>query len=478
MASTMMRSTAIAAFLSLPLNPGAAVAQQSQSADQPQQPAATAQDATGQQAAQAGSGDSAGPQSDSLVATVGDAEIRGSDVMSVIGMLPPRLQSQAPQMLVPIALEQLILRELILEQAREQNLAGDPEVAVLVEGAAQEAEEDAMVQVWIDRQLAGAVTEEAVQRVYDTLQPQGTEAVPPVEQLRPQIEEHLRQQAMQEIQNRLRQDAEVVFYDPSGQPVSQEQSAAGGEIRGAQNTSSDAGASAATSGQAQTQMQADADAAEEPPLVGGWVGVQIQDVTPQIARALGLPDARGALVAAVEPGSPAAEAGIEPGSVVVAVDDTQIEGALDLASAIAERGEGAQVALTLRTEAEQTEEVAVTIGERPSLGEVEGAAVQADEQRPRLGVAVAVLSPEVRNELRLPADLEGLIISRVEEGSPAAQADIAQGDVIVSADRSPIPDVEALREAAATARDEGRPLLLRVYKDGAYSYIPLELSST
>ena len=142
--------------------------------------------------------------------------------MTVIGMLPPQLQSQPPQMLVPMALEQLILRELILEEARGQNLAEDPEVQALVENSAQTAEEDAMVQIWLDREMAGVVTDEAVQQVYKGAQAQGAQNLPPVEDVRPQIEQHLRQQAMQDIQMRLREGADVVFYDPTGRPMEQQ----------------------------------------------------------------------------------------------------------------------------------------------------------------------------------------------------------------------------------------------------------------
>lgn len=248
MMKSNMRSTAIAAVLTLPLATGTAFAQQSQSTDQSQQSAQSGSSGT---SGQSMSGDQ---QPDALVATVGDAEIRGSDVMTVIGMLPPRLQSQPPEMLVPIALQQLIFRELILEQARAQNLADDPEVVALVEGSAQGAEEDAMVQVWIDRETANAVTEDAVLQVYGTLQPQGDQPVPQIEELRPQIEQHLRQQAMQEIQTRLQQDADIILYDPSGQPVAedQSQSAVGGSRgtsgSGSGSDQSGSGSTGATSG--------------------------------------------------------------------------------------------------------------------------------------------------------------------------------------------------------------------------------------
>ena len=227
MAKSKLNGAAIAALLSLPLATGGASAQQSQDTNQNsanQNTAEQSQDQGQQQSSQSATetGQAAGDQqadSDTVVATVGGAEIRGSDVMTAIGSLPPQLQSQPPQLLVPMALQQLILRELILEQARSQNLASDPEVVALVEASAQTAEEDAMVQVWLDRELANAVTDESVQQVYEAAQAQGQQELPPLEQLRPQIEQHLRQQAIQDVQTRLRQGADVVLYDPSGQPI-------------------------------------------------------------------------------------------------------------------------------------------------------------------------------------------------------------------------------------------------------------------
>ncbi|AZQ68822.1 PDZ domain-containing protein [Silicimonas algicola] len=385
-----MCSAAVVALLSLPFASGSVLAQQAGQTDQSATPSPNAQ--------QPFRSESGGVQQDDLVATVGDAEIRGSDLRTIIGMLPPQLQSQPPQMLVPLALEQLILRELILEEARSQNLADDPEVVALVENSAQTVEEDAMVQVWLDRETRGAVTEEAVQRTYETIQPRGGAAVPPLEQLRPQIEQHLRQQAAQEIRNRLRQGAEIVLYGPGGQPVSETRSGSGQEqLSGTQSSSGSADATGTTAEQSQPQKQAGVEATEKAPSAGGWVGVQIQDVTPQIARSLGYPDAKGALVAAVEPGSPAAREGIEPGSIITAVDDTRIDGARDLASAISGHGEGEQVTLTLRTGAEETRQIAVTIGNRPSRDEVGGDADQAEAARPRLGIAVASLSPGMRD---------------------------------------------------------------------------------
>lgn len=238
MTNSKMRSTAVAALLSLPVATGGALAQQSQETDQAQPQSTQSQDATQGQSSQTNqnSGQASGTQqADARVATVGDAEILGSDVMAVIGMFPPQLQAQPPQMLVPMAVEQLILRELILADARRHNLAADPEVIALVETSSQAAEEDAMVQVWLDREMANVVTDEAVQQVYSGAQAQGQQGLPSIDAVRPQIEQHLRQQAIRDLQTRLRQGADVVLYDPTGQPVAQQQSGQAQQNQGSQS---------------------------------------------------------------------------------------------------------------------------------------------------------------------------------------------------------------------------------------------------
>lgn len=222
-----MRSTALAAVLSLPFAAGPVLAQEAttdQGSPMTQGEESAPQGMPGMdQGASSGSSEAAGnPMPDALVATVGETEIRGEDVMAVVGMLPPQLQTQSPQMLVPIALEQLIMRELVLEKARADSLAQDPEVTEMVRRTTEEAETNAMVQVWLDREMAKAVSDEAVQQSYDEARSQGQQDLPPLEEVRPQIEQHLRQQAMQDIRTQLREGADVVLYDLEGQPIEDE----------------------------------------------------------------------------------------------------------------------------------------------------------------------------------------------------------------------------------------------------------------
>ncbi|WP_265499683.1 hypothetical protein [Paracoccus beibuensis] len=225
MTNRTLHSAAMAAILALPLAAAPAFAQTAETG-QTAEPEGQSPDVTQQAQAAAPEGTTVGdpmgaPAPDAIVATVGDAEIRGADVMSAIGMLPPQVQAQPPQMLAPIALEQLILRELILQEAQSQNLAEDPEVTQLVEQTVEDAQANAMVQVWLERETADAVSDETVQQYYDEAKAQGGEEFPPLEEVRPQIEQHLRQQQMVELRTNLREGANVVLYDPAGQPIEQ-----------------------------------------------------------------------------------------------------------------------------------------------------------------------------------------------------------------------------------------------------------------
>jgi predicted lipoprotein with Yx(FWY)xxD motif len=150
--------------------------------------------------------------------------------MRAIGALPPQLSSQPPEMVMSMALQQLVLREAIVQEARSQGLAEDPEVQSLVEGATQSAEEDALVQVWLQREISGRVTPEAVEAAYAGLQAaSGEEPVPPLDEIRAQIEQSLAQQAVSDLRGALLSNTQVTVYGPDGQPVEQQSDADGGE---------------------------------------------------------------------------------------------------------------------------------------------------------------------------------------------------------------------------------------------------------
>jgi len=220
-----------------------------------------------------------------------------------------------------------------------------------------------------------------------------------------------------------------------------------------------------------------ADLRDDGSVERGWLGVQIQPLDEEIAAAFGFEQTDGALVASVEPGSPAAEAGLEAGSVITAVDGSEVVAPRDLVFAVADLEIGSEAMLTVRTGPEETREIAVTIGEQPAMRTASAEPEAVEDDGARLGVSVAPLSPELRAQLGLPETVDGLAVSAVQPGSPAAEAGLMRGDVVVEAAGEPVQEVEALREAASAAEEEGRPLLLRVFRDGSYSFRAVNLGS-
>jgi hypothetical protein len=185
-----------------------------------QQDQAAGEQPTGADEVQRQAEGAAGP--DAVVARVGDTDIMRSDVIGVIGSLPPQLQQQPADMLIPMALDQLVLRELILQEAREAGLESDPDVEAKLADAAdapEQARENAMVQVWLDRELEGAVTDQKVQETYGSIENQLGDQVPPLDQIRPQIEQELRRTAFVELSEELQANADVTLFGPDGEPI-------------------------------------------------------------------------------------------------------------------------------------------------------------------------------------------------------------------------------------------------------------------
>ncbi|MEX3316961.1 hypothetical protein [Sulfitobacter sp. PS-8MA] len=153
-----------------------------------------------------------------LVVRVGDKDISRSDVSGAISALPPQLRQQPPELLVPMAVNQLIAKELIYQAALADKLNEDSEVVALVEEANSANEKDAMVQVWLQRELGNRVTDQSVEAKYDEIKSNSEQEIPPLEAVRAQIEQQLRQEAFSDVEEDLRKDVEIVYYGPDGKP--------------------------------------------------------------------------------------------------------------------------------------------------------------------------------------------------------------------------------------------------------------------
>jgi serine protease Do len=206
----------------------------------------------------------------------------------------------------------------------------------------------------------------------------------------------------------------------------------------------------------------------------GYLGVQAQPVSPDMASALNLPKRNpsqaGALIAQVEPDSPAARAGLKPGDVITGVNGKSVGNPRDLALDIAGVNPGEEARLdVLRDGQNKTFSVAVA-----SLPSDEGTAgTGSAEQHQGVGLALAPISPEMRNQLDLPAHLKGAAVADVKPGSPADQAGIQQGDVIVGVGTEPVTSPEQAAHAIRQATQKNRAVALRVFRNGHTLFVAI-----
>ncbi|MCK1579538.1 Do family serine endopeptidase [Bradyrhizobium sp. 168] len=201
----------------------------------------------------------------------------------------------------------------------------------------------------------------------------------------------------------------------------------------------------------------------------GYLGVRLQELTTGIALALGRSDTKGALVASVEPGSPAEKAGIKIGDVVIRADDQTITGPRDLSRAVARTKPGSRLTVTMVRNG-NTEELAVAVGraqeDRPSgTSDLQ----DSDKTSKRLGLSLVPIPEAARKQLG--ADTTGLMVGDVEPASPAAESGIRPGDVITSANNREVHQPSDVAEAWTNARRENRPVLLRVKRGGQSLFI-------
>ena len=209
-------------------------------------------------------------------------------------------------------------------------------------------------------------------------------------------------------------------------------------------------------------------------ITRGFVGVEAQQLTASTAKALHLADASGALLAGVTADSPAAKAGLQPGDVIEQVNGTKVANPRELAVNIAGIQPGQDANLKVLHDG-QEKDITVKVGTLPGDKTASNDA-GSNEQRGRLGLALGPLSPDTRSQLDLPDGTKGAVVERVRPGSPAENAGLQPGDVIVGVNTqsvaSPGDAVKALR-GAMDGNDHA--LALRVIRNGQPVYVGVTL---
>src|SRR5438477_959765 len=209
----------------------------------------------------------------------------------------------------------------------------------------------------------------------------------------------------------------------------------------------------------------------------GWIGVQIQPVTPEIAESLGLKKAEGALVAEPQANGPAAKAGIESGDVITSVNGEPVKDARELARTIGGFAPGAAVKLNVLHKG-QDKTVNITLGQLPNSVEAKADTDNSDKgglnrgtDVPKLGLTLAPANTVAG------AGKDGVVVTEVDPKSAAAERGFKEGDVILEVAGKSVTSPGAVREAInAAGTDNKNTVLMRVKSGGSSRFVAVPLA--
>jgi len=200
----------------------------------------------------------------------------------------------------------------------------------------------------------------------------------------------------------------------------------------------------------------------------GYLGISMNDVTPANAHFFNLQNAAGAIVAQVTPDSPASRGGVKQGDVIDALNGRKIVNGSALQVAVSEMTPGTKIELGVIRDG-KAETLNLTVGEFHGGSEVAANDSHDGPQSGKLGLSVSDLTPETRQQNNVPDQIHGVLVNNVRPASPADDAGIQPGDIILEVDRKPA--VSASEFANQVHQDEnGKDLLMLVWSKGNASY--------
>jgi serine protease Do len=203
----------------------------------------------------------------------------------------------------------------------------------------------------------------------------------------------------------------------------------------------------------------------------GYLGIAMNDVTPENAQFFNLKNAEGAIISQVTSGSPAAGAGLKSGDVITQLNGREIPNGGDLQLQVAQLTPGTPITLGILRNGSQ-QNVHVTLGEYGKNAQVanndDGNGGNAQNSG-KLGLAMGELTPDVRQQFNVPASVHGAAIEQVRPGSPAEDAGLQPGDVIMEVDRHPATSADQIANELHSI-PSGKNVLLLVWSNGGASY--------
>ena len=200
----------------------------------------------------------------------------------------------------------------------------------------------------------------------------------------------------------------------------------------------------------------------------GYLGIAMNDVTPDNAHFFDLPDATGAIVAQVTPDSPASRAGLKAGDVIALLNGQKILNGSALQVQISEMAPGTSIALGILRDGKSAN-LSLTVGQYHGGTQVAASGADQGPQNGKLGLAVSDLTPQAREQLDVPSGLQGVAIEAVRPASPAEDAGLQPGDLILEVDRHP---TASANQFASEVHRNGvaKEILLLVWSKGNSGY--------
>jgi len=209
----------------------------------------------------------------------------------------------------------------------------------------------------------------------------------------------------------------------------------------------------------------------------GWIGAHIQPVTDEIAEAVGLDKSRGAMIGAIDPASPAAQAKLQPGDVILAFDGKPIDRSRQLPRLVADTSPDTSVKLTMWRDGKEQEvelKVAALNPNRPAPPPPVPEKPKPPPSIDALGLKLTKLTAELRKQFSLPEGAKGVVITEVPQNSPGAAEGLRPGDLVVAVGHDEVKSLEEVQQKVAAAKKSGhKNALVRVEREGNTRFIAL-----
>jgi serine protease Do len=199
----------------------------------------------------------------------------------------------------------------------------------------------------------------------------------------------------------------------------------------------------------------------------GYMGIGISDVTPENAKFFHVENNEGAVVSQVEDGSPAAKAGLKVGDVITALDGQKVSDASQLQIEVGQKQPGSSIKLQVLRDGKNVN-VPITLEEMGSRDH-EGKEAGSDHGKPRWGLGVTDMTPDLREQLQASSDVHGAVVEQVQPGSAADNAGLQRGDVIVEVNRHPVQNADDVQKALS-AVPKGQAALVLVWSSGGTTF--------